>query len=101
MRKKEASKVKKKLYINREQQRTWQFSCTFPNSQFQKNTFSGSRTKYAYTISPKCYTRWKELKFWAYYENAKFTWEQSDQLVKLEEGDFEQGNKLCFMYCSE
>jgi hypothetical protein len=37
---------------------------------------------------------YKILKFWAYYETAKLTWDQSDWLGKLEWGDFEQANKL-------
>jgi hypothetical protein len=36
----------------------------------------------------------KILKFWAYYVTAKFTWDQSDWLGKLEQGDFEQANQL-------
>ena len=39
-------------------------------------------------------TEFEMLKFWTYYETAKFTWNQSDWLARLELRDFEQENQL-------
>ena len=80
MRKKEASKIKKNFtqIISTRGHGSSHVHSLIANFSKKKKTFSGSRTKYAYTVSPKCYKRWEELKFWAYYKNAKFTWDQSD-----------------------
>jgi hypothetical protein len=41
---------------------------------------------------------YKLLKLWTFYETAKFTWDQSDWLGKLEWGDFKQANQRRILY---